>query len=184
MGVMNFLRVSRHRLLTGGGYRGNDARRKHLSMGIVMAKTDLGEKQICPECGSKFYDLNKDPAHCPKCDHEFTPEAVLPPVPKAPVPEKSKEKDDKATGKTDEDDEDDEEDDEEGEVVPELDDDTVVPLTDAEDDDDDDDDDEDAIDIDADADLDLDDEDDDDVLLDDEEDEDDFEIDDEDEDDV
>ena len=177
MGVINFLRVSRHRLLTGGGYRGNDARRKHLFMGIVMAKPDLGEKQTCPECGSKFYDLNKDPAHCPKCDHEFKPEAVLPPVTKAPVPEKSTEKDDKDKTDTD--------DDEEEDDVPELDADTVVSLSEAEDDDDEDDDDEDAIDIDADADLDLDDDDDDDdVLLDDEEDEDDFKIDEDDEEDI
>ena len=32
-----------------------------------MANTDLGEKHICPECGSRFYDLGKSPPVCPKC---------------------------------------------------------------------------------------------------------------------
>ena len=32
-----------------------------------MATTDLGEKHICPECGSRFYDLGKHPPVCPKC---------------------------------------------------------------------------------------------------------------------
>lgn len=44
-----------------------------------MTKPELGEKRDCPECGARFYDLNKNPAHCPKCDHEFTPEALLKP---------------------------------------------------------------------------------------------------------
>ena len=44
-----------------------------------MAKADLGEKRDCPECGTRFYDLTKSPAHCPKCDHEFVPEALLKP---------------------------------------------------------------------------------------------------------
>ena len=39
-----------------------------------MAKADLGEKQTCPECSAKFYDLKKRPAACPKCGHSFTPE--------------------------------------------------------------------------------------------------------------
>ncbi|MCR6646009.1 MAG: TIGR02300 family protein [Terricaulis sp.] len=38
-----------------------------------MAKTDLGEKQICPNCGAKFYDLRKRPATCPKCATAFDP---------------------------------------------------------------------------------------------------------------
>ena len=38
-----------------------------------MAKTDLGEKQICPSCGAKFYDLRKRPATCPKCATAFDP---------------------------------------------------------------------------------------------------------------
>jgi len=38
-----------------------------------LAKTDLGEKQICPSCGAKFYDLRKRPATCPKCATAFDP---------------------------------------------------------------------------------------------------------------
>jgi uncharacterized protein (TIGR02300 family) len=42
-------------------------------------KPELGVKRDCPECGARFYDLNKEPAHCPKCDHSFVPEALLKP---------------------------------------------------------------------------------------------------------
>jgi len=39
-----------------------------------LANPELGAKQICPTCQSKFYDLNKRPAHCPKCGTDFDPE--------------------------------------------------------------------------------------------------------------
>ena len=39
-----------------------------------MAAPELGTKQICPGCEAKFYDLNRRPATCPKCDHTFEPE--------------------------------------------------------------------------------------------------------------
>ena len=42
-----------------------------------MANPELGTKQICPTCQAKFYDLNRRPAHCPKCDSEFDPEEAL-----------------------------------------------------------------------------------------------------------
>lgn len=38
-----------------------------------MAKTDLGAKQVCPNCGAKFYDLSRRPAVCPKCTTSFDP---------------------------------------------------------------------------------------------------------------
>lgn len=38
-----------------------------------MAKAELGEKQTCPSCGAKFYDLRKKPAVCPKCQTAFDP---------------------------------------------------------------------------------------------------------------
>lgn len=38
-----------------------------------MAKTDLGDKQLCPNCGAKFYDLRRRPAVCPKCTTAFDP---------------------------------------------------------------------------------------------------------------
>lgn len=42
-----------------------------------LANPELGAKQICPNCQAKFYDLQKRPAHCPKCDTEFDPEEVV-----------------------------------------------------------------------------------------------------------
>jgi uncharacterized protein (TIGR02300 family) len=33
-----------------------------------VAKPDLGTKRLCNHCGAKFYDLNKDPIICPKCE--------------------------------------------------------------------------------------------------------------------
>jgi len=44
-----------------------------------VSKPELGTKRDCPECGARFYDLHKEPAHCPKCHHEFIPEALLKP---------------------------------------------------------------------------------------------------------
>lgn len=38
-----------------------------------MAKVELGDKQVCPNCGAKFYDLRKRPAVCPKCTTAFDP---------------------------------------------------------------------------------------------------------------
>ena len=32
-----------------------------------MAKPELGTKRICGSCGTKFYDLARDPILCPKC---------------------------------------------------------------------------------------------------------------------
>ena len=66
-----------------------------------MAKPELGTKRLCANCGAKFYDLNKDPIHCPKCETVYVvapvvsrsrPEAapVVPrpaPVEEAPAPE-------------------------------------------------------------------------------------------------
>ena len=42
-----------------------------------MANPDLGQKQVCPECQAKFYDLNRRPAVCPKCTTAFDPEEVI-----------------------------------------------------------------------------------------------------------
>ena len=66
-----------------------------------MAKPELGTKRLCASCSAKFYDLNKDPIHCPKCGavyevvvatrpvwREASPVAPRPPVPEeAPAPE-------------------------------------------------------------------------------------------------
>jgi uncharacterized protein (TIGR02300 family) len=42
-----------------------------------LANPELGAKQICPTCSTKFYDLTKRPAVCPKCGAEFDPEEAL-----------------------------------------------------------------------------------------------------------
>ena len=42
-----------------------------------MANPELGAKQICPQCQTKFYDLGKRPATCPKCQHAFDPEEAI-----------------------------------------------------------------------------------------------------------
>ncbi|WP_420547756.1 TIGR02300 family protein [Curvivirga sp.] len=41
-----------------------------------MAKPEWGMKRGCLNCGAKFYDLQKDPIVCPKCETEFDPEAA------------------------------------------------------------------------------------------------------------
>jgi uncharacterized protein (TIGR02300 family) len=35
-----------------------------------MAKPELGLKRVCVACGTKFYDLARAPAVCPKCGTE------------------------------------------------------------------------------------------------------------------
>ncbi len=61
-----------------------------------MAKPELGTKRLCAGCGAKFYDLNKDPIHCPKCGVVYEiavaarpsrAEPVAVPVARPPVPE-------------------------------------------------------------------------------------------------
>jgi uncharacterized protein (TIGR02300 family) len=41
-----------------------------------VAKPELGTKRLCASCGAKFYDLNKDPIVCPKCETVFHPVVV------------------------------------------------------------------------------------------------------------
>jgi uncharacterized protein (TIGR02300 family) len=52
----------------------------------TVAKPELGTKRLCAGCGAKFYDLNKDPIHCPKCGVVYEV-AVAAPVARPPVPE-------------------------------------------------------------------------------------------------
>jgi uncharacterized protein (TIGR02300 family) len=35
-----------------------------------MAKPELGSKRVCVACGTRFYDLHKQPVVCPKCSTE------------------------------------------------------------------------------------------------------------------
>jgi uncharacterized protein (TIGR02300 family) len=43
----------------------------------ALANPELGQKQICPTCQTKFYDLTRRPAVCPKCGATFDPEEAL-----------------------------------------------------------------------------------------------------------
>jgi len=36
-----------------------------------VAKAELGTKRICPNCGAKYYDLNRVPIVCPRCGTNF-----------------------------------------------------------------------------------------------------------------
>ena len=42
-----------------------------------MANPEWGTKRICQNCSTKFYDLQREPIVCPKCQTEFDPEAFL-----------------------------------------------------------------------------------------------------------
>jgi uncharacterized protein (TIGR02300 family) len=122
-----------------------------------VVSDELGTKRTCPNCAARFYDLNKDPITCPKCEQSFVAEPLLPskadqPAAKPKAAPKPAEKDD------------DEDDLEEN--------DTLVSLDDLDDGDDGDDNDDETAGIeDVDLDDDSDDSDDSDVFLDDEEDE-------------
>jgi uncharacterized protein (TIGR02300 family) len=35
-----------------------------------MAKPELGQKRVCVACSTRFYDLGRAPAICPKCGTE------------------------------------------------------------------------------------------------------------------
>ncbi len=41
-----------------------------------MPKEEWGVKRACPQCGSRFYDLNNDPMTCPECGHGFTRDSL------------------------------------------------------------------------------------------------------------
>lgn len=39
-----------------------------------MNRPELGHKYSCVGCGARFYDLNRSPAVCPKCEVQQPPE--------------------------------------------------------------------------------------------------------------
>ena len=62
-----------------------------------MTKAELGTKRLCPNCGARYYDLNRAPILCPRCGTEFEvavsrarPQAVSKP-PKEVVAEEAEE---------------------------------------------------------------------------------------------
>jgi uncharacterized protein (TIGR02300 family) len=54
-----------------------------------VAKAELGTKRICPNCGTRYYDLGRNPIVCPKCGTVFEVVAATRarPAPAKPVPE-------------------------------------------------------------------------------------------------
>jgi uncharacterized protein (TIGR02300 family) len=41
-----------------------------------MAKPEFGTKRVCVACSTRFYDLNRQPVICPKCNTEQPAEPV------------------------------------------------------------------------------------------------------------
>jgi uncharacterized protein (TIGR02300 family) len=67
-------------LLTAPSACGNGAVapiRENLKEPVPLAKPEWGTKRICPSCGTRYYDLLRDPVVCPKCSTPFDPEAFL-----------------------------------------------------------------------------------------------------------
>ncbi len=61
-----------------------------------MVKAEWGTKRICPNCGTRFYDLGKDsPVECitPDCGESWEPEPVLKSKQPLPFEETKKEGD-------------------------------------------------------------------------------------------
>lgn len=56
-----------------------------------MAKPELGTKRLCPNCSTKYYDLNRDPILCPKCGTPFTIAALALRAKAAPIAEEEEE---------------------------------------------------------------------------------------------
>jgi uncharacterized protein (TIGR02300 family) len=42
-----------------------------------VAKLEWGSKRVCQGCGTKFYDMKRDPILCPGCGVQLDPETVL-----------------------------------------------------------------------------------------------------------
>ena len=52
-----------------------------------MAKSSIGDKHVCPDCESKFFDLGKKPPTCPKCGAVIDVAKVKAKPKAKPVPE-------------------------------------------------------------------------------------------------
>ena len=64
--------------LTGQRCCGNaPSRLGETSMERMVAKPEWGTKRICPSCGTRYYDLLREPVLCPKCSTPYDPEAFL-----------------------------------------------------------------------------------------------------------
>ena len=52
----------------------------------TVARPELGAKRHCSNCGAKYYDLNRDPITCPKCDTVYEAAAITRVRPEVAVP--------------------------------------------------------------------------------------------------
>jgi uncharacterized protein (TIGR02300 family) len=41
-----------------------------------VVKPEWGMKRICPSCGTRYYDLHREPILCPKCGAAYDPETL------------------------------------------------------------------------------------------------------------
>ncbi|WP_095589539.1 TIGR02300 family protein [Actibacterium ureilyticum] len=41
-----------------------------------MPKEEWGVKRVCPNCSTRFYDLQRDPMVCPSCGHSMSLESL------------------------------------------------------------------------------------------------------------
>lgn len=61
-----------------------------------MSKAEWGTKRICGECGTRYYDMRRDPPACPKCGAVFEVVAVKakrkPAIPEEKAPPKARKK--------------------------------------------------------------------------------------------
>lgn len=65
-----------------------------------MPKEEWGVKRLCPNCSTRFYDLQRDPMVCPSCEHSMTLESLTSGKGRTLVADKS----DKASKQTTDDD--------------------------------------------------------------------------------
>ena len=60
--------------------------------GRTVTKAGLGTKRLCPNCGTKYYDLDRSPIVCPRCGTLFeTTNARARPQPAAKIVEEKQE---------------------------------------------------------------------------------------------
>ncbi|MEJ0061862.1 MAG: TIGR02300 family protein [Alphaproteobacteria bacterium] len=43
----------------------------------MVTKPEWGLKRTCPSCGTRYYDMRKNPPSCPNCGTVFDPEALM-----------------------------------------------------------------------------------------------------------
>jgi len=55
-----------------------------------MPKEEWGVKRLCPNCATRFYDLQRDPMTCPACGSEFDVETLTATKGKSARTEKAK----------------------------------------------------------------------------------------------